>query len=103
MSFDLLPPCSTLAHGVPGLELSVLAIFYVLSVLITLAAAFLSGWPNRRKLAKGLSIGSLALSSPVLLLMFFLPSILGIGDAAAIMLGLLLSPAGAVFLLFKLK
>ncbi|MFC5456004.1 hypothetical protein [Prosthecobacter fluviatilis] len=75
---------------------------YLLSVPMALLSALLLGWPRRRSFAKWLAFASLVISLPVLGILPFLPSVLG-GDAAGVVLLLLVSPCISAVVLIMVK
>jgi len=75
---------------------------YLLSVPLALLAVLLLGWPDKRVLAKLLAGISLIMSLPVLVVVPFLPSMLG-SDAAVAIVMLLVSPSISTFVLLTLK
>lgn len=90
-----------LAHA-PSQFMMLLGKLHLLSVPLVLVSAVLLGWPGRRSLAKWLAITSLVMSLPVLVILPFLPSLLGSNAAGAIAL-LFVSPSISAGVLIALK
>lgn len=75
---------------------------HLLSVPLALMAVLLLGWPHWRKLARKIAWVSLVMSLPVLVVLPFLPSMLG-GRAARAIALMLVSPSLATLVLLPLK
>ncbi len=75
---------------------------HLLSVPLALASVVLLALPGWRSLAKGFALTALVMALPVLVVVPFLPTMLGSDAAGAIAL-LLLSPALSVGTLMALK
>jgi hypothetical protein len=88
-----------LAHA-PSFSLVVLAGLHMLSVPLAMVSAFLLGWPDKRRVGQGLAWVALMLALPVLVVVPWLPGILG-RDGAVVIGMLLVSPAISVWVLVK--
>lgn len=90
-----------LAHA-PSQFMMMLGSAHLLSLPVTLAPASLLAWPGRHPFAKGLAVTSLVMSSPVLVVLLFLPSLIGSTASEAVAL-LLVSPSLYVGVFMALK
>lgn len=75
---------------------------HLLSIPLALLSASLLGCPDKRVLAKRLAGVSLLMSLPVLVILPFLPAMLGSGSVEAILM-LIVSPSTAALVLLTLR
>lgn len=90
-----------LAHA-PSQLMMLFGSAHLLSVPLAVASAILIGWPRRHPLSKWLAITALVMSLPVLVVIPFLPAMLGRDAAGAIAL-LFVSPSISIGALMALK
>ncbi len=75
---------------------------HLLSLPLTLVSAFLVGCPDKRRLSQRFAIAALCMAVPVLVVVHFLPSMLG-SDAAGVIGMLLVSPMISIVVLVMMR
>lgn len=89
------------AHA-PSESMMWLGGLHLLSIPLAFLATSLLGCPDKRMLVKRLAVVSLLMSLPVLVILPFLPAMLGSGTAEAIVM-LLVSPLTSSLVLLRLR